>query len=194
MRGARGPHGKPIVLVESVKQDRRNHITRFVQTFVEGRGKSATRKTFSIAFRTLSVPQMVQRLENAGFDVTALLGDYQGGPWDLRAEVWIILARAKAPCAVGWRVHVSTILCCRTARRRCPACAVAQSASAPLIVTATVVSSCRVNVPRAVEPGDVLDAAGGRDLRPSRRRRPACAAPAAPRRSEVRDAVLVIDF
>ena len=96
LRGARGPHGKPIALVESVKQDRRNHITRFVQTFVEGRGKAATRKTFSIAFRTLSVPQMVQRLENAGLDVTDLLGDYQGGPWDLRAEAWIILARAKA--------------------------------------------------------------------------------------------------
>lgn len=94
LRGARGPHGKPIVLVESVKQDRRRHITRFVQTFVEGRGKSATRKTFSIAFRTLSVPQMVQRLENAGLEVSALLGDYQGGPWDLRADAWIILARA----------------------------------------------------------------------------------------------------
>jgi ubiquinone/menaquinone biosynthesis C-methylase UbiE len=97
LRGARGPHGKPIALVESVKQDRGNHITRFVQTFVEGRGKGATRKTFSIAFRTLNVPQMVQRLEKAGLEVTALLGDYQGGPWDLRAEVWIILARPTAP-------------------------------------------------------------------------------------------------
>jgi len=26
-------------------------------------------------------------------EVSALLGDYQGSPWDLRAEVWIILAR-----------------------------------------------------------------------------------------------------
>ena len=93
LRGARGPHGKPIALVESVRQDRRNHITRFVQTFVEGRGKTATRKTFSLGFRTLTVPQMVQRLEKAGLEVSALLGDYQGGPWDLRAEVWIILAR-----------------------------------------------------------------------------------------------------
>jgi len=96
LRGKRGPHGKPIVLIESVKQDRRNHITRFEQEFVEGRGKSATRKKFSLAFRTLSVPQMVQRLEKAGFEVAALLGDYQGGPWDLRADVWIILARPKA--------------------------------------------------------------------------------------------------
>jgi len=88
-----GPHGKPIVLIESVKQDRRKHITRFEQEFVEGRGRSVTRKKFSLAFRTLSVPQMVQRLEKAGLEVSALLGDYQGGPWDLRADVWIILAR-----------------------------------------------------------------------------------------------------
>ena len=93
LRSKRGPHGRPIALVESVKQDRRKHMTRFTQTFVEGRGKSATRKTFSLAFRTLSVPQMVSRLEKAGLQVSALLGDYQGGPWDLRAEVWIILAR-----------------------------------------------------------------------------------------------------
>jgi ubiquinone/menaquinone biosynthesis C-methylase UbiE len=96
LRGKRGPNGKPIALVESVKQDRRNHITRFEQEFVEGRGKSATRKKFNLAFRTLSVPQMVQRLERAGFEIAALLGDYQGGPWDLRADVWIILARPRA--------------------------------------------------------------------------------------------------
>ena len=92
-RSPRGPNGKPIVLIESVTQDRRKHITRFDQEFVEGRGKSATRKRFTIAFRTLSVPQMVQRLEKAGLEVSAVLGDYQGGPWDLRADVWIILAR-----------------------------------------------------------------------------------------------------
>ena len=92
-RSARGPHGRPIALVESVKQDRRNRITRFEQEFVEGRGKSATRRKFSLAFRTVSVPEMVRRLQKAGLEVTSLLGDYQGGPWDLRAEVWIILAR-----------------------------------------------------------------------------------------------------
>jgi hypothetical protein len=93
LRSPRGPHGKPIHLIESVRQDRRNQITRFEQEFIEGRGKSATRKKFRLAFRNLTVPQMVQRLEKAGLDVAALLGDYQGGPWDLRAEVWIILAR-----------------------------------------------------------------------------------------------------
>ena len=93
LRGARGPHGQPIQLIETVKQDRRKHITRFEQTFVEGRGASKTRKTFTLAFRNLTVPQMAQRLEAAGLEVSALLGDYQGGPWDLRADVWIILAR-----------------------------------------------------------------------------------------------------
>jgi ubiquinone/menaquinone biosynthesis C-methylase UbiE len=93
LRGKRGPNGKPIVLIESVTQDRKKHITRFEQEFVEGRGKSATSTKFTLAFRTLSVPQMVQRLEKAGLEVSAVLGDYQGGPWDLRADVWIILAR-----------------------------------------------------------------------------------------------------
>jgi ubiquinone/menaquinone biosynthesis C-methylase UbiE len=93
LRGKRGPNGKPIALIESVKQDRKNRITRFEQEFVEGRGKSATRRKFTLAFRTVSVPEMVQRLEKAGLEVTSLLGDYEGGPWDLRAEVWIILAR-----------------------------------------------------------------------------------------------------
>jgi ubiquinone/menaquinone biosynthesis C-methylase UbiE len=93
LRSDRGPHGGPIKLIETVKQDRKNHITRFEQEFVEGRGKAASRKKFKIAFRTLTVPQMAQRLERAGLEVSALLGDYQGGPWDLRAEVWIILAR-----------------------------------------------------------------------------------------------------
>lgn len=93
LRSNRGPHGRPIKLIETVKQDRRNHITRFEQQFVEGRGTTATRRKFSLAFRTLTVPHMVQRLEKAGMEVSALLGDYQGGPWDLRAEAWIILAR-----------------------------------------------------------------------------------------------------
>jgi ubiquinone/menaquinone biosynthesis C-methylase UbiE len=93
LQAERGPHGRPIRLIESVTQDRRNRITRFEQEFVEGRGRGTTRRRFRLAFRNLTVPQMVQRLERAGLEVVALLGDYQGGPWDLRAEVWIILAR-----------------------------------------------------------------------------------------------------
>ena len=95
LRGKRGANGAPIVLLESVKQDREKGITRFEQEFVEGRGKSARRRAFSLAFRTVTVPQMAKRLEKAGLQIEALLGDYQGGPWDLRAEAWIILARRR---------------------------------------------------------------------------------------------------
>ena len=51
---------------------------------------------FSLTFRTLSVRQMAKRLEAAGFSIEAILGDYQGGPWDERADVWVILARKAA--------------------------------------------------------------------------------------------------
>jgi hypothetical protein len=75
-----------------------------------------------------------------------------------------------------------------------PALAQAQSASAPLIVTATVVSSCKVGVPKSADPAhfstlpvDIRCARGGASARVQR--------PAAPpRRIEMRDAVLVIDF
>jgi len=52
-------------------------------------------KRFSLTFRTISIPQMRRRLEAAGFVVEAVLGDYEGGPLDLRADVWIVLARRK---------------------------------------------------------------------------------------------------
>jgi hypothetical protein len=74
-----------------------------------------------------------------------------------------------------------------------PALAQAQSASAALIVTATVVSTCKVEVPRSAEastfatmPVTLTCARRGTTPRVQR--------PIAPRRSEVRDAVLIIDF
>jgi hypothetical protein len=60
---------------------------------VERRGKQQIEHRFELAFRTLSIPQMVQRLERERFRVEAVLGDYRGHPWDTRADVWIILAR-----------------------------------------------------------------------------------------------------
>jgi hypothetical protein len=69
----------------------------------------------------------------------------------------------------------------------------AQSASAPLVVTATVVSTCRVDVPRSAEasafatmPVAVTCARRGTMPRVQR--------PIAPPRSDVRDAVLIINF
>jgi ubiquinone/menaquinone biosynthesis C-methylase UbiE len=84
-----------VTLVESVRQDRRRKLTIFDQEYVERRGRARTVHRFALTFRTLSVPQMVRRLETAGLVVQAVLGDYQGGPWDERADVWVILARKK---------------------------------------------------------------------------------------------------
>ena len=88
--GRRGAH---VTLVETVRQDRTRRLTIFDQQFVERRGSTRRAHTFSLTFRTLSVPQMTRRLEKAGFRIAALLGDYRGGPWDPRADVWMILAR-----------------------------------------------------------------------------------------------------
>ena len=35
---------------------------------------------------------MIRRVEDAGFSIDAMLGDYRGRAWDKRADVWIILA------------------------------------------------------------------------------------------------------
>src|SRR5688572_15193241 len=90
-RGRRG--GAHITLVETVRQDRTRRRTIFEQEFTERRGRQAHVHRFSLAFRTLSVPQMTRRLERAGFEIAALLGDYRGRQWDARADVWIILAK-----------------------------------------------------------------------------------------------------
>ena len=91
LRGRRA-NGRHITLVESVRQDRARKLTVFDQEFVERAGAEVRRRNFTLAFRTLTVPQMTRRLESVGLHVTALLGDYRGGPWDPRADVWIILA------------------------------------------------------------------------------------------------------
>ena len=83
-----------IRLVESVRQDRKRGLTVFDQEFIETRrGQKPKTRRFSLAFRTLPVPNVVSRLEKAGFDVEHILGDYRGGQWDDRADVWLLLAR-----------------------------------------------------------------------------------------------------
>ena len=89
----RKPGGAHVTLTETVRQDRAKGLTIFDQEFTERRGRTTQSRTFSLAFRTLSVPQMVRRLEKAGFEIAALLGDYRGREWDRRADVWVILAR-----------------------------------------------------------------------------------------------------
>ncbi len=91
-RGTRRGGQSQITLVESVRQDRAKKLTIFDQTYVERRGRERKSHRFSLVFRTLTVPQMTRRLEKAGFRIKAVLGDYNGEPWDPRADVWLILA------------------------------------------------------------------------------------------------------
>lgn len=94
LRGRKGA-STAVTLVESVRQDRQRKLTIFDQEYIERRGRTRSVHRFALTFRTLSVPQMVRRVEAAGFRIQAILGDYQGGPWDERADVWVILAQKK---------------------------------------------------------------------------------------------------
>ena len=87
--------GRKVTLVESVRQDRRRRLTVFDQEFLERRGRQNVVRRFSIAFRTITVPEITVKLERAGFSVDAVLGDYQGVEGSPEADVWIILARRK---------------------------------------------------------------------------------------------------
>jgi ubiquinone/menaquinone biosynthesis C-methylase UbiE len=95
MRGIRRG-GSRITLVESVRQDPRQRLTVFEQEYTSQKpdGRKEVRR-FELAFRTLALPEMVSRLDSAGFEVEAVLGDYAGRPWDIRADVWLILARRR---------------------------------------------------------------------------------------------------
>jgi len=70
-------------------------LTIFDQEYIEHAGGKRTSRRFSLAFRTVTVAEMMTEVEAAGFQVTAVLGDYDGRPWDLRAETWLILARRR---------------------------------------------------------------------------------------------------
>ena len=84
--------GGSLTLIESVRQDTRRRLTIFDHEYVERRGRERRVHRFSLTFRTLSVPQMSRRLETAGFRIRAVLGDYLGGPWDRRSDVWVLIA------------------------------------------------------------------------------------------------------
>jgi SAM-dependent methyltransferase len=93
-RSLAGRHGRAahLTLIESVRQDRKRRLTIFDQEYIERRGRSRQSHRFSLTFRTLSVRQMTRRLERAGFRIQTILGDYEGGPWNERADVWVIMA------------------------------------------------------------------------------------------------------
>lgn len=96
MRG-RAAGGAHLTLIESVRQDRRRRLTIFEQSYVQRRGGQVTEHQFDLTFRTLPVDVMTRRLRRAGFAVEATFGDYQGGAWNERSDVWVILARRVGP-------------------------------------------------------------------------------------------------
>ena len=85
--------GAHLTLIESVRQNRARRLTTFQQRYLVKRGGRTTEHPFTLTFRTLTVRQMTNRLERAGFRIERVLGDYRGRPWDARADVWIILAK-----------------------------------------------------------------------------------------------------
>jgi len=91
LRGRSG--GRRITLVESVRQDRRRHLTVFDQRYVERTGRRVTEHRFSLTFRTLPLRAFLSRLARAGFSVDATYGDYKRHPWTADADTWLILAR-----------------------------------------------------------------------------------------------------
>ena len=93
--GLRGPMsgGRRVTLIESVRQAPRQGLTVFDQEFVETRRGRRRTYPVSIAFRTLDVPEMVDRLEAAGFAVDAVLGGYRDEVWSPDAEIWVVIAR-----------------------------------------------------------------------------------------------------
>lgn len=93
LTGHRRPGGAPITLVESVRQDRAKKLTIFDHEYQEGWGKAREVHRFTVTFRTLPVKTLIRRIERSGFTIDAVLGGYDGRPWDERADTWIVMAR-----------------------------------------------------------------------------------------------------
>jgi SAM-dependent methyltransferase len=84
--------GRPLSLIESVRQDRRRGLTMFDEEFIVGRGPTAARHTFTLTFRTLPMDQLLPRLEAAGLSIAAVSGSYRGGAWRPDSDVWLVTA------------------------------------------------------------------------------------------------------
>ncbi len=85
--------GKPLTLVESVRQDRRRGLTMFDEEFIVGRGPNAARHSFTLTFRTLPMEQLLSRVTGAGLIVESVSGSYRGGAWRPDSDVWLVTAR-----------------------------------------------------------------------------------------------------
>jgi ubiquinone/menaquinone biosynthesis C-methylase UbiE len=87
--------GGRLTLVESVRQDRARGLTTFDEEFIEQRGGREKRREFSLTFRTVAVPDMIERLERIGLAVQSVSGTYGGGRWTPTSDTWLIVARKR---------------------------------------------------------------------------------------------------
>jgi len=85
--------GANVTLVESVRQDRDRGLTVFDEEFVIRSGARVRRHRFSLAFRTLAMATVLDKLTTAGFTVEAVRGSYGRAPWTPAAPVWMVIAR-----------------------------------------------------------------------------------------------------
>jgi len=85
--------GRPVALVESVRQDRANGLTMFDEEFRVGRGSRTERHTFTLTFRTLPMDQLLARLSASGLAVTDISGSYGGSVWHPEADVWLVTGK-----------------------------------------------------------------------------------------------------
>ena len=85
--------GRPLSLIESVRQDPRRGLTMFDEEFIVGRGPTAARHTFTLTFRTLPMDQLLSRLEAAGLKIDSTAGSYRGAVWHPQADVWLVTAK-----------------------------------------------------------------------------------------------------
>ena len=88
----RSQAGGRLTLIETVRQDRDRGVTTFDEEFIEQRNGREERREFSLTFRTVSVPHMIERLANVGLAIESIAGDYLGGPLTLASETWLIVA------------------------------------------------------------------------------------------------------
>jgi ubiquinone/menaquinone biosynthesis C-methylase UbiE len=89
----RMPAGGRLRLVETVRQDRKRGITTFDEEFIQRFGTSEKRRRFRLTFRTVAVPELVERLRRAGLETESLAGDYRGGPWTPSSDTWLVVAK-----------------------------------------------------------------------------------------------------
>jgi SAM-dependent methyltransferase len=93
LRGRMGHRQVPVTLIEQVRQDRRRRLTIFDHRYVLGVGRQREVRDFRVTFRTLPVPEFLDRLPAAGLLVDAVYGGYRGEPFTPQADTWIVHAR-----------------------------------------------------------------------------------------------------